>query len=232
MTHTFLPIAAATLLATTAHALVLVDTVADFSTAGQGINGLYYGYYGAAESQDFSLFSTVNIAAGLSGSDPAWLGSESFATPLFTAGVQHPSVDSAFPAVRRYLVGDGAEPDYTGQVQIEGSFGGPTPGGGGEVLGFVNVNNVTLFSGQANADVVASFSFFATVTPGDTIDFGLRLFDGAGFDSTFTTALVTAVPEPSAFGPTIVLLGGLVVRRLVKTVKSRRMATSLNGIEM
>jgi len=225
MTHTSLLITAATLLATTAHALVLVDTVADFSTAEQGINGLYYGYYAAAESQDASLFSTVNIAAGSSGSDPAWIGPESYATPLFTANVQHPSVDFAFPAVRRYLVGDGAELDYSGQVQIVGSFGGATPGGGGAVVGFVNVNNVTLFSGQANGSVVASFNFLATVSPGDTIDFGLRLFDGAAFDSTFTTALVTAVPEPSAFGPTLVLLGVLVARRLVTTARSQRVAT-------
>lgn len=203
------------LIAAQTGAQVLVDTGSDFSVAAQGANGLFYGYYTAGESQDASLFSTSGMTVGTSAMGASWLGPQSFSTPLLSADAQHPSVDSLFPAVRRYVVGEGAEPDYTGLVRITGSFGGATPGGGGTVFAFINVNDQTLFSGTAST-VVASFDFEVEVAPGDTIDFGIRAFDGPSFDTTFVQATVTAIPEPAASAVLVALVS------LLATWKRRR----------
>jgi hypothetical protein len=184
----------AALLPASLHAVVLVDTIADYSNAAQGINGLEYGYYTTSESET-GVFSTNNVSP--SGGD--WAGVESFGTVRFSANYQHPAVDSLNPAVRRYTLGSFGEPSYSGLVQVTGSFGGPTPGGGGSVIGFVTIDDITLFSAAASGATAASFSFLATVSPGSTIDFGLRANGDPSFDTTtFAATVTTVVPEPSS----------------------------------
>ena len=179
----------------TSQATVLVDTFGDFSTDFQGHNGLQYGYY---TSPDVS--SGTFATGGMSSAPGVWLGSEYLDTPQFNADRQHPGASLLLPAVRRYTIGLGGEPSYTGLVQIAGSYGGPTPGGGGSVIGFVTVDGITLHSSPSDgsAAAIVNFDFLASVSPGSHIDFGIMANGDANFDSTLFTATVTAVPEPSA----------------------------------
>lgn len=173
-------------------AAVLLNTVDDFSTAGQGTNGLQYGYYTVAD-QTTGTFSTD----GMSVVTGTWAGGDAFGTPAFDADTQHPGASTLYPAVRRYTVGSAGEIPYSGLVQIMGQFGGGPAVGGGGVIGFVTVDGVTRFSAPANLATIANFDFQTSVSPGSTIDFGLMANGDPSFDSTFFSAAVLSVPEPS-----------------------------------
>ena len=189
-------------------AFVLVDTVSDYSTDSQGVNGLTYGYYTAVSTS--GSFSTVNVAP----SGGEWVGAESFGTVRFGVDSQHPGADSLLPAVRRYTVGSDGEPAYSGQVLISGTVGGPSVGGGA-VEGFVTVDGAVLFSASVDGSTPANFSFAATVAPGSVIDFGVGAAGDPAFDTTFFSATVTAIPEPASGGVLagLVAAGGRVLRR-------------------
>lgn len=198
------------------HAYVLVDTFADYTNVGQGINGLSYGYYTTAESETGEFTTDFVLPSG-----DDWVGSESFGTVHFSSTVQHPGVDTLRPAVRRFTVAPAESMfSYTGMVQISGSFGGPTPGGGGLVSGFVTVDGTVLYSATADFDTIASFSFAAPVGPGSTIDFGLRSEGDPSFDSTLYSATVSTIPEPAS---TATLVGGSLLA--VALLQKRRRKT-------
>ncbi len=189
-------------------AAVLLNTVDDFSTIAQGTHGLEYGYYTIAD-QTTGTFSTV----GMSVVTGQWAGGEAFGTPVFDADVQHPGASTLFPAVRRYTVGSAGEIPYSGLVQIMGQFGGGPGVGGGGVTGFVTVDGVTLFSAPANLATTVNFDFQTSVSPGSTIDFGLMANGDPSFDTTYFSATLLSVPEPSKALLWVVGCLGMCLRR-------------------
>lgn len=199
---------AALFAAASSPAAVLLNTVDDFSTAAQGTNGLEYGYY-TSPDQTTGTFSTANMSV-VTGS---WVGGEAFGTPVFDADVQHPGASTLYPAVRRYTVGSAGEIPYSGLVQIMGQFGGGPGVGGGGVIGFVTVDGVTLFSAPANIATTVNFDFQTSVSPGSHIDFGVMANGDPGFDTTYFSATVLSVPEPSKALLLLVGCTGMFLRR-------------------
>lgn len=92
---------------------VILNTESDFSLAGQGVNGLQYGYYDSYQTT--GTFLTTDMAP-----DPAlmrWEGPGGDSTPAIDATTQHPLVDTSGTvinsAVRRYTFGSDSEPVFT-----------------------------------------------------------------------------------------------------------------------
>jgi hypothetical protein len=194
---------------------LLVNTVADFSNASQGINGLEYGYYTSPDSST-GTFSTLGMVPSVEG----WDGPEAFGTPELNQDNQHPGVDSLFPAVRRYTVGSGGEPSFSGLVQITGVFGGPIALGGGDVIGFITIDGTTVFSAPASGLNAVNFDFTAAVSPGSHIDFGIEANGSTLFDRTLYTATVSTVPDS---GTSVLLMSlGLAALIFVQHVRGRR----------
>lgn len=208
--HLLIPIIVALICAATpsSEAAVLVDLNADFSDAAQGINGLQYGNY-VGSNAITGVFSTTNwIPTGFSG----WYGGEALSTPFQDATRMHPAVNTLQPAVRRYTIGAGGEPAYSGLVEIAGSFShldiGPTSG-------FITIDGVNVFNLPIPLGGPAlAFDIIVSVAPGSTIDFGVNAGTSAISDMTAITATVstTTVPEPSSLA---LLLGGTAISTLV-----------------
>lgn len=199
-------------LAGSAAADTLAVSQMDFSTSGYTgalspqtpVNGFQYGFYDSPNATT-GLFSTANMIP-TTGTYPSWRGSEGSATPLLGRGLAH--TGSLFsPAVRRYTVGIGGEPAYTGEVRIAGRFfdldtgktdafiavdpdgdGGPAP----RTL-LLPVSPIRDVDGAVNIDVTTN------VAPGMTIDFGILpsddnyYSDTTGFHASIVTG-ATAVP--------------------------------------
>ncbi|MBX7211632.1 MAG: choice-of-anchor D domain-containing protein [Verrucomicrobiaceae bacterium] len=172
---------------------VLAITHQDFSTAAQGTAGLQYGYYTEANSTA-GTFSTTGMA--VSGAD--WRGTESYSTPLVGAQWMHPGVDTLAPAVRRYTVGGGGEPSFSGAVRILGRFYSTDSG---LTNRFVTVNGTNLFV-ENNKNGETTFEVSATVSNGSTIDLGVA--PGANGFSDSVNLLAWIVPSDTAFATQVV----------------------------
>jgi hypothetical protein len=168
----------------------ITDTEADFSNSAQGVNGYQYGVYSSGYGTT-GTFSTATLSQSGSG----WRGTDVGGTPYIGQYESDPGASTNDPAVRRYTIGTGGQPDYTGEVEITGDFYASNPSE--TTSGFITVNGVNLFSQPVAETGDTNFDVFADVSPGSTIDFGLNDDGTNGFsDSTDMEATVTEVPEP------------------------------------
>lgn len=180
----------------TSNASTLADLQADYSNAAQGINGIQYGSY-LAPNVVVGTFSTVGWVA-VAGTPPVgggsswWYGGEGFSTPFQSASAMHPAVSSLDPAVRRYTIGSGSEPTYTGTVRITGNFFDLDPSGA--TSGFVTVDGINLFNVPVpNGGPAVLFDFTVAVAPGSTIDFGVNAGANAFGDTTGISAIISTL---------------------------------------
>ncbi|MFO1484723.1 MAG: LamG-like jellyroll fold domain-containing protein [Verrucomicrobiaceae bacterium] len=168
---------------------ILAATHLDFSTAAQGTAGFQYGYYTEANSTA-GTFSTANMV--VAGSE--WQGTGSYSTPVHGVYKLHPGVDGTTSVVRRYTVGSGGEPTYSGAVRIVGRFysmdSGPT-------IRFVTVDGVPVFTTPESTGE-HSFDLTANVTPGSMIDIGVAAGANAFSDMTGVQAWIVNGDTPLA----------------------------------
>lgn len=189
------------LLSRDAQAEVLADTCIDFSTAAQGTAGWQYGYYDAADSTT-APFSTNGMVPLASSYGPYWGGPDGGdTTPSANFNSMHPG-GSLRPMVRRYTVGSGTEPAYTGAVRIVGRFfdlnTGDTdafiavdPDGDGGAAPRTLALPVSPVRGTLGQ--IVNFDLVVNVGPQTTIDFGALALGSYNSDSTgFVAQLVTA----------------------------------------
>ena len=185
---------------------ILAATHVDFSTAGftgaataqTPVRGFTYGYYTGANATTEGgavSFSTTGMGQGSFNGASEWVGAES-GTPAHNPYLgMHPALSSLHSGVRRYVVGAGGEPSYTGSVRIVGSFWDLNSG---QTSGFISVDGVVKFPlTPVNGPV--PFDLAADVAPASKIDFGVTANgDGASSDATGFLAWVvtgdTAVP--------------------------------------
>lgn len=152
---------------------VLAVTHQDF-TLTQATAGFQYGYYTEANATA-GTFSTADMTSN--GTD--WRGSESSLSPVVGPQWMHPGISALTPAVRRYTVGIGGEPSFTGTVRITGRFYSTDSG---LTNRFVTVNGTTLFVDN-NKNGETTFDVSATVSDGSTIDLGVAPGADASSDS-------------------------------------------------
>jgi hypothetical protein len=168
----------------------LTQTASDFSNTAQGVNGYQYGIYSSGYGTT-GTFSTATMAPSGSG----WMGNDIFSTPYIGEYESDPGASTNDPAVRRYTIGSGGQPDYTGEVEITGYFYASDPSE--TTSGFITVNGVNLFSQAVAETGDTNFDVFAIVSPGSTIDFGLNDNGSNGLsDATDMQGTITEVPEP------------------------------------
>jgi hypothetical protein len=219
MKHAILPLAVIVTLAATqlSDAAVLVDLNPDFSNAAQGINGLEYGSYTQANATT-GTFSTAGWVPSFDG----WYGGGALGTPFQDANRMHATYPTMQPAVRRYTIGAGGEPAYSGWVEIVGNFYDLNPGG--STSGFVTVNGINLFDMIVpdTEPSAVNFDIFVLVAPGSTVDFGQKpAASGPGSDGTSnmtgitaTVSTTTNVPEPASIVFAAIGILGIVSRRI------------------
>lgn len=170
-----------------AHADILAVTHADFSTAAQGTNGFYYGYYNGPDSTTHEFLSGAGqVESGMDGPRPMWRAIAGSGLPNVVSFMQHPgpSGEGSRPAVRRYVVGASGEPAYTGTVRVVGRFYDLNDG---STKVFVAVDQDGDATGATRnllppepvppatlaGPTPVTFDFTTTVSPGTTIDFGV-----------------------------------------------------------
>lgn len=168
---------------------ILATTHLDFSTATQGTAGFQYGYYTEANSTA-GTFSTANIV--VSGGE--WQSTGSYGVPLHGVYKLHTGVDGLTSAVRRYTVGSGGEPAFSGTVRIAGRFYSMSSGA---TVRFVTVNGVAVSTTPESLGE-STFYLTANVSPGSTIDFGIAPGADAFSDTTGMTATIVSGDTPLA----------------------------------
>ncbi len=172
---------------------ILATTHADFSTTAQGANGFQYGYYDGPDSTT-ATFTADTMQATTDANGPLWAG-----PVAFHYFMQHPGPGPALrPAVRRYVVGSGGEPGFTGTVRIVGRFFDLNHG---STHVFVAVDpdgdegpaprTLILPSTPLNGPAPVMFDVTAEVAPGSTIDFGVLANGDYNADSTGLAAWIT-----------------------------------------
>lgn len=183
---------------------ILSATHVDFSTVGftgaataqTPVRGFTYGFYTGANATTEGggvSFSTAGMGQGSYNGASEWAGAES-GTPAHNPYLgMHPALSSLNSAVRRYVVGAGGEPSYTGQVRIVGSYWDLNSG---QTSGFINVDGVLKFPLTSVSGPVP-FDFTADVAPNSKIDFGVTANgDGASSDATgFLAWVVTGARQ-------------------------------------
>jgi hypothetical protein len=195
-----------------AEATIIADSVSEFSGT-QGSNGWYYGYYdGGLTPSTFKLMPTYDP-----NSDGSTERSQGFFNPLgmwsvqwneggywtclWTKGGVPNGTDGNWGrqqleqwAVRRW------ESDVSGPITISGLTSAMQSA---RMMTYVFIDGAQVF-GQQVPGSETPYSFDATVSLGSTVDFVIAPFNHSEIDGTTEfTAVVSAVPEPSA----IVLLG-------------------------
>ena len=176
---------------------ILAATHVDFSTVGftsaltaqTPINGFTYGYY-TNSNMTTGTFSTDNMSV----SGVEWRSTEASFTPIHRAIEMHPSGNTLRSAVRRYTVGSGGEPAFTGTVRIVGRFFFRQSG---VTSRFVTVDGTNRRE-ENNTTGDTAFDFTANVTPASTIDFGVAVGNGsdASFDMTGLIAWIVSEDAP------------------------------------
>lgn len=182
---------------------ILAATHVDFSTAGftgaataqTPVRGFTYGYY-TNSNMTTGTFSTDNMSV----SGVEWRSTEASFTPIHRAIEMHPSGNTLRSAVRRYTVGSGGEPAFTGTVRIVGRFFFRQSG---VTSRFVTVDGTNRRE-ENNTTGDTAFDFTANVTPASTIDFGVAV--GNGSDASFDmTGLIAWIVSDDAAVPTRLL---------------------------
>jgi hypothetical protein len=110
--------------------------------------------------------------------------------------LMHPA-DLSDVVVARWITG----PGEAGEIDIVGNVAKGDPGGGDGIRFLVFVDGVSLFDEVVAFDDVVGVPLSLTSVPvveGSTTDFVVSKNGSAFFDSTFMTASVLQVPEPSA----------------------------------
>lgn len=190
-------------------AALLVDTEADFSLSGEGVNGIQYGYYDSGGLT--GTFDTTGMVADTT--QQRWEGTDGDQTPIFDPTVSHEGVDNSgnvlVSAVRRFTDGMGSSPGYSGMVDISFQawkvpFG--SIGNGADI--FIDLNGVNIYYARVpnqgtQQNPYISSDIFVDLNPGDTVDFGVTDLTGNGIsDVTGFTAQINTVsaPEPKECG--------------------------------
>jgi hypothetical protein len=197
--------------------VTLLDTVADFSLAGEGTNGIQYGYYDSTGST--GNFSTAGMDVNPVSSGGRWEGPGADFTPVFDQTEMHEGVNSSGTVtnsgVKRFTFPTG----YAGPVTLSFNiwkvpFG--SIGNGADA--FITLDDTNIYYqripnlGTPDAPYVTQ-SMLLQIAPGDTLDLGETdstlngISDVMGF-----TATVVTVPEPCvsllAVASGLVLLSG------------------------
>ncbi len=183
------------------YAEVLAVSHADFSTAAQGTNGVFYGYYDGPDSTTHVFVSGVGqMQSGVSGSLPAWYRSGSGTNlPNLVPYMQHPgpSGEGSKNAVRRYMVGEAGEPSFTGTVRVVGRFYDLDQGSTNVFVavdpdGDAGVASRTFPfpSTHLVGPTPKPFDFTIPVSPGATIDIGVISNADDGYDTTGAVAWI------------------------------------------
>jgi hypothetical protein len=153
--------AAASAQAAPASGTVLADSVRDFSGI-QGGGGWFYGDF-ASGGADFEAEPFFIGTAWMGRNGTLSIGATKQMPAVVPRGVEE------FAAVRRWTSA------YSGAVHVVGSFQDTGQGQGVGVTVLLNGTPATFrrLIGAPGAPLTASFDFFATVSPGDTIDFSV-----------------------------------------------------------
>ncbi len=189
---------------------ILASTHSDFSTAAQGTAGFQYGFYASPDATT-GAFSIANMTVVADANGNYWGGNEGGTTPANDYRSMHPG-GALSPSVRRYTVGSGGEPAFTGPVRIVGRFFDlnngntnvfiavdPDGDGGAGARTLVlpaSAGNPTPGIEPVRGQQGVSFDFTTYVTPGTTIDFGALALGSYNSDSTGLYAWIVSDDTP------------------------------------